>query len=126
MHRKVRNIPKSIRKGEHRPTAAFSRRRDQVSLAEPLGRNQDDPGEMSGYLGATEGARIEWRTAAIDSRTNVYLRMAPVHGLMGNATVRYCRRSGMKHIVGLQFSSAASEADQGRRRLIQHPPSAEK
>jgi hypothetical protein len=62
------------------------------------------------------GARIECEPA-IDSRTNVFVE-APAHGLLGNASVRYCRRSGMKHIVGLLFSSAAREAEQGRRRLI--------
>jgi hypothetical protein len=56
---------------------------------------------------------------------NVYLQ-APAYGLMGNATVRYCRRSGMKHIVGLLFSSAAREAEQGRRRLILSQPGTEK
>jgi hypothetical protein len=71
-----------------------------------------------------QGTRIEC-DSPIDFRTRVYVQ-APAFGLMGNATVRYCRRSGMRHTIGLQFSSAASEADQGRRRLIQHPPSAEK
>lgn len=70
-----------------------------------------------------QGARIEC-DEAIDLRTSVYLQ-APAHGLMGNATVRYCRRSGLKHIVGLLFSSAASQADQGRKRLIQRPPGEE-
>jgi hypothetical protein len=70
------------------------------------------------------GARIECEHP-IDFRTNVYLQ-APAHGLMGNATVRYCRRRGVKHIVGLLFSAAASQAEQGRRRLIRSQPGAEK
>jgi hypothetical protein len=70
------------------------------------------------------GARIECEPA-IDFRTSVYVQ-APAHGLMGNASVRYCRRSGMKHIIGLMFSSAASQADQGRKRLIQNRPGTEK
>jgi len=69
------------------------------------------------------GARIECESP-IDLRTNVYVQ-APAHGLMGNATVRYCRRSGARHIVGLLFSSAASQADQGRKRLIHSQPGAE-
>jgi hypothetical protein len=66
-----------------------------------------------------QGAKIECENP-IDLRTSVYLQ-APAYGLMGNATVRYCRRSGIKHIVGLLFSSAASEAEQGRKRLIRRP-----
>ena len=71
-----------------------------------------------------QGARVECEPA-IDLRTNVYVQ-APAYGFMGNASVRYCRRSGMKHVVGLMFSSAAGEADQGRRRLLQNQPGAEK
>lgn len=63
------------------------------------------------------GARIVCEPA-IDPRTNVFVQ-APAYGLMGNASVRYCRRSGMKHIVGLLFSAAPSQADEGRRRLTQ-------
>jgi hypothetical protein len=70
-----------------------------------------------------QGARIECEPP-IEFRTQVYLQ-APAHGLMGNATVRYCRRSGLKHIVGLLFSSPAGEADQGRKRLIRNLPGAE-
>jgi hypothetical protein len=73
---------------------------------------------------SNQGARIEC-AQPIDWRTNVYLQ-APAYGLMGNATVRYCRRSGTKHIIGLLFSSPASQADQGRKILIQRPPGAEK
>jgi hypothetical protein len=71
-----------------------------------------------------DGASIECEHP-IELRTNVYLQ-APAYGLMGNASVRYCRRSGIKHIVGLLFSSAASQADQGRKRLIRRPPGEEK
>jgi hypothetical protein len=71
-----------------------------------------------------QGARIECE-APIESRTRVYVRAA-AYGLMGNASVRYCRRSGMKHMVGLLFSSVAGEADEGRKRLIRNPPGAEK
>jgi hypothetical protein len=71
-----------------------------------------------------QGARIECEPP-IEFRTQVYLQ-APAYGLMGNATVRYCRRSGIKHIVGLLFSSAAGESEQGRKRLIRNQPGAEK
>ena len=63
-----------------------------------------------------EGARVTC-DQPIDLRTNVYLQ-GPAFGLMGNATVRYCRRSGLKHTIGLMFSSAASQADTGRKRCL--------
>jgi hypothetical protein len=71
-----------------------------------------------------QGARIECEQA-IDFLTNVYLQ-APRYGLVGNASVRYCRRSGIKHIVGLLFSAAASQAEQGRKHLMLSQPGAEK
>jgi hypothetical protein len=55
-------------------------------------------------------------------RTSVYLQ-APAYGLMGNATVRYCRRFGLKYIIGLLFSSATSQADEGRKRCLTDRPS---
>ncbi len=62
----------------------------------------------------------------IDLRTSVYLQ-APAFGLMGNATVRYCRRMGAKHSIGLMFSTAVSLADAGRKRcLSQEGPDVEK
>ena len=71
------------------------------------------------------GARIECQIP-IDIRTNVYLQ-APGRGLMGNATVRYCLRRGVKYMIGLMFSSVLSEADQGRKRcLVQSQQGAEK
>jgi hypothetical protein len=70
------------------------------------------------------GARIECEPP-IELRTNVFVE-APAHGLLGNASVRYCRRSGMKHIVGLLFSAPASQADEGRKRLIRSVRGAEK
>ncbi|HUE03487.1 MAG TPA: PilZ domain-containing protein [Bryobacteraceae bacterium] len=71
-----------------------------------------------------QGARIECQQP-IEPRTSVYLQ-APRHGPMGNATVRFCRRKGMKHIVGLLFSAAAGEADSGRKQLIESELGAEK
>ena len=64
-----------------------------------------------------EGARIEC-DQPMELRSNVYLQ-APGHGLMGNASVRHCSGSGLKYIIGLLFSSAASLADQGRKRCIE-------
>jgi len=63
-----------------------------------------------------QGMRIECQQA-FEVRANVYLQ-APAFGLVGNASVRYCRRSGMKHIIGLMFSAASSQADRGRQRCL--------
>jgi len=63
-----------------------------------------------------QGARIECELP-IDLHTNVYLQ-APAYGLLGNASVRYCRRSGIRHVVGLLFSSVVSQADRGRKRCL--------
>lgn len=71
------------------------------------------------------GARIE-STEPIEVRTNALIQ-APAFGFMGNATVRYCRRAGVKYIIGFQFSSAVSQADRGRQRcLTETQPDAEK
>ncbi len=72
-----------------------------------------------------QGARIECEVP-FDLQTTVYVQ-APAYGLMGNASVRYCRRSGVRHIVGLLFSSVVSQADRGRKRcLVESQPGAEK
>jgi len=63
-----------------------------------------------------QGARLECEQP-IDLRTNVYLQ-APIQGLMGNATVRYCTRAGLKYRIGLLFGSAASQAELGRKRCL--------
>jgi len=52
----------------------------------------------------------------LTARSNVYLS-APSYGLMGNATVRYCRRQAMKFAVGLEFTWAAVLAEEGRKRM---------
>lgn len=63
-----------------------------------------------------QGARIICEQP-IDVRTNVYLK-APSLGLLGNASVRYCRRAGLKHMIGLMFSSPLSQAETGRKRCL--------
>src|SRR5579862_399169 len=57
------------------------------------------------------GAMVEC-SEPIAVRSSVYLS-APSHGLMGNATVRYCRRKGMKFTIGLEFTWAAALAAAG-------------
>jgi hypothetical protein len=70
-----------------------------------------------------QGARIECEDP-IDLHASVYLQ-APAYGPMGDASVRYCRRTGLKYIVGLLFSSVASQAEPGRKRLIRRLPGTE-
>ncbi|HVN04671.1 MAG TPA: hypothetical protein VMT86_09660 [Bryobacteraceae bacterium] len=67
-----------------------------------------------------EGVRVTCEQP-IALRTNCYLQ-APAFGLMGNATVRFCRRSGLKHTIGFMFSWAPSQADAGRKRLAGNLP----
>jgi hypothetical protein len=61
------------------------------------------------------GARVEC-SEPIMTRSSVYLS-APSYGLMGNATVRYCRRKGLKYAIGLEFTWAAALAEEGRKRM---------
>ena|SRR5579871_1593334 len=61
------------------------------------------------------GARVEC-SESIAARSNIYLS-APSYGLMGNATVRYCRRQGTKFAIGLEFTWAAALAEEGRKRM---------
>jgi len=65
-----------------------------------------------------EGVRVTCEQP-IAFRTNCFLQ-APAFGLMGNATVRFCRRSGFKHTIGFMFSWAASQAEAGRKRLARN------
>jgi hypothetical protein len=62
------------------------------------------------------GARIECPEPLV-VRSSVYLS-APSYGLMGNATVRYCRRYGLKYAIGLEFTWAAALAEEGRKRIL--------
>lgn len=63
-----------------------------------------------------QGARVEC-PELLAARSNVYLQ-APSYGLMGNATVRFCRRQGVKYSIGLEFSWAAALAEEGRKRVL--------
>lgn len=64
-----------------------------------------------------QGARI-LSAHPMDVRTNVYVQ-SPSHGQLGSATVRHCSHSGVKYNIGLMFSSASSQADEGRKRCIE-------
>ena len=65
------------------------------------------------------GARVEC-SEALAARASVYLN-APSHGLLGHATVRFCRRQGTKYAVGLEFTWAAALAEEGRKRILPGP-----
>ena len=63
-----------------------------------------------------QGAGIECNQP-IEARTMVYLQ-APAYGLMGNASVRYCRRAGLKYRMGLLFSVSPTLADPARKKSL--------
>jgi hypothetical protein len=70
-----------------------------------------------------DGAKVVCEPA-MDFQTTVFVQ-APDHGVMGNASVRYCRRLGLKHVIGLLFSAPASQADQGRKVIANSQPAGE-
>ena len=65
---------------------------------------------------SAQGARIAC-TQPIAARSCVYLQ-APSFGLMGSATVRYCKPRGLKYNVGLEFTWAADLAEAGRKKAF--------
>jgi len=67
---------------------------------------------------SAQGARIEC-SQPVAARANVYLQ-APSYGLMGNATVRYCRPHGLKYHIGLEFTWAAALAEAGRKKALRN------
>ena len=58
---------------------------------------------------SSHGACIECGEP-IEIRAHLNLQ-APAYGLMGNASVRYCKPAGRKYRIGLEFSWAATLAD---------------
>jgi hypothetical protein len=65
---------------------------------------------------SVHGALVECGEPLV-ARSSVYLS-ATSYGLMGNATVRYCRRQGMKYAIGLEFTWAATLAEEGRKQML--------
>jgi PilZ domain len=63
-----------------------------------------------------KGARIEC-PQQLTVRSIIYLK-APSYGLMGSATVRFCRPHGLRYHVGLEFTWAAMLAEQGRKQAL--------
>ena len=71
-----------------------------------------------------QGASIE-SADPIEPQTMVYLQASGC-GAIGNASIRYCRRAGLKYRMGLLFSAPAKWADFARleyldRRALQEP-----
>jgi len=62
------------------------------------------------------GAAIE-STEPIEPKTMVYLQ-ASGYGAIGNASVRYCLRAGLKYRMGLLFSAPAKWADFARQKYL--------
>ena len=98
-----------IRTGERRPFQGVV----HGFVANPLRERRRSSGP-SAWISPTR-ARGSNAKQPIELRTNVYVQ-APAFGLMGNASVRYCRRSGMKtHCwitiqLGGQPSGSAAES----------------
>lgn len=63
-----------------------------------------------------QGAGIEC-PEPIEPRTIVYLQ-AQAYGAIGNASVRYCIRAGLKFRIGVLFSSPAKWADSARQKYL--------
>ena len=66
---------------------------------------------------SASGARLE--TLSNFNAQSIVLVTSQQFGRMGNATVRYCRREGMKYTVGLQFTAAFGLGDPVRRSILE-------
>src|SRR5665213_1609393 len=66
---------------------------------------------------SASGARVE--TTDRFSPQSLVLVSSEQFGRMGNATVRYCRREGMRFAVGLQFTSVFGLSDPARRSILE-------
>src|SRR5690242_19245638 len=90
------------------------RRTERVPLECPLILSWQLPNGETRSARATcrdvskDGARLDC-SEAVSVRSSVYVQ-APKYGLMGHATVRYCRKQGLKNSIGLEFSWAAALA----------------
>ena len=66
---------------------------------------------------SASGANLETRDA-LPERLNVMLQSAQF-GRLGMASVRFCRRAGMKYVVGVQFASVLKLSDPERRKILE-------
>ena len=65
---------------------------------------------------SASGAKLE-TLDCLEPRGMVVVH-SEVFGRMGNATIRYCQRDGMKYSVGLQFNMAFGLGDPVRRKMV--------
>ena len=65
---------------------------------------------------SASGLKLEMQVP-VEVRTMV-LVSCEQFGRMGLATVRYCRREGMKYSVGLQFSVQLALSDRSRQEML--------
>jgi hypothetical protein len=86
----------------------------QVSWQTRSGENKFARGKIIDL--SLQGAGIE-STQPIDPHTLVYLQ-APGYGAIGNATVRYCVRTGLKYRIGVLFSAPTKWADSARQKYL--------
>lgn len=66
---------------------------------------------------SASGLGIETRDAF--PAHSIVLVRSEQFGRMGHATIRYCRREGMKYSVGLLFSTAFGLGDPVRRKILE-------
>jgi hypothetical protein len=66
---------------------------------------------------SASGARVE-TLDPLDVRGLVLLS-SECFGRMGHASVRYCRREGMKYAVGLQFNVQFGLSDPSRKKMLE-------
>jgi hypothetical protein len=62
------------------------------------------------------GAKLEMQTR-LDTNT-IVLAHSEQFGRMGDASIRYCRRDGMKYSVGLKFRTAFGMGDPVRNKIL--------
>ena len=69
---------------------------------------------------SAEGARLE-TDVPVPARASIALLSAR-YGALGNASVRYCTRDGLKYSVGVEFTTPLSLAGPGRKRCLDDAP----
>src|SRR3984957_7903587 len=69
---------------------------------------------------SAEGARLE-TDLPVPARASIAL-VSTQYGALGNASVRYCTRDGLKYSVGVEFTTPLSLAGPGRKRCLDDAP----
>jgi hypothetical protein len=90
----------------------------RVLWNDPAGRQKSLPAQCLDL--SAEGARLE-TDVPVPARASVALLSAQ-YGSLGNASVRYCTRDGLKYSVGVEFTTPLSLAGPGRKRCLDDAP----